>query len=203
MKILVLSPHADDGEIGCGGTIIKKLAAGHEVKWIVFSNYRVADKSYDIVAKEFKASMKTLGVEDCKLLNFFDSQFESSMTRVRQIIYDAVHTYKPDVVYAPIETSGHEDHRAVAIATKDVINRIDAVVLGYPVLGDIINPNEFEILTEEHVNQKLDAIMCYKSQVKTRPWFNRKNMLTTVTAWASRTSHAYVEAFELMKRVNE
>lgn len=202
-KILVLSPHADDGEIGCGGTIAKKLAEGYEVYWLVFSNYRLADKSYDIVKEELINSMTALGVVSWKLLTFMDTQFELSMRKIRQTIYDVIANYKPDIVYVPVETSGHEDHRTVAIATKDVVNRKNINVLGYPILGDDFSPNEFEPLDKEYVDKKLDAIMCYKSQKKTRTWFNRRNMMTTVTAWASRTKHQYVEAFKVIKRVNE
>lgn len=202
-RILVFSPHADDGEIGCGATIAKKLAEGHKVYWVVFSNYRLADKSYDIVKEELIESMMTLGVVSWKLLTFMDTQFEPAMGKVRQTIYDIISNYRPDVIYVPVESSGHEDHRAVAIATKDVVNRRNITVLGYPILGDEFNPNEFEPLDKEHVDKKMDAIMCYKSQKKTRVWFNRRNMMTTVTAWASRTSYQYVEAFEVIKRVNE
>jgi len=202
-KILVLSPHADDGEIGCGGTIAKKLALGHKVYWIVFSNYRLSDKSYDIVKEELIESMMALGVVSWKLLDFVDTQFESSMRKVRQTIYGIIANYKPDIIYVPVESSGHEDHRAVTIATKDVVNRKNITVLGYPILGDDFSPNEFEPLDTEYVDKKMDAIMCYKSQEKARVWFNRRNMMTTVTAWASRTSYQYVEAFEVIKRVNE
>ena len=202
-KILVLSPHADDGEIGCGGTIAKKLAEGYKIKWITFSNYRIADRSYDIVAKEFKVSMETLGVTDWSLLEYMDTQLENSISRIRQSIYDLLFAYEPDIIYVPVESSGHEDHRAVAIAVKDVVNRRNITVLGYPILGDDFSPNEFEPLDKEHVDKKLDAIMCYESQKKTRVWFNRRNMMTTVTAWASRTNYQYVEAFEVIKRVNK
>jgi len=202
-RILVLSPHADDAEIGCGGTIIKRLTEGYEVKWITFSGYRLTNKGHDDVTKEFKEAMETLGVTDYILLYFKDTRLEGSIRDIRQLIYDVIGEYKPDVVYVPVVTSGHEDHRAVTIATKDVINRRNITVLGYPILGDDFNPNEFEPLEKEYVDKKMDAIMCYKSQKKTRAWFNRRNMMTTVTAWASRTSYQYVEAFEVIKRVNE
>ena len=36
-RALVLAPHTDDGEFGCGGTISKLIASGCEVHYAAFS----------------------------------------------------------------------------------------------------------------------------------------------------------------------
>lgn len=36
-KILVLSPHTDDAELGAGGTIQKYIEQKKEILWVVFS----------------------------------------------------------------------------------------------------------------------------------------------------------------------
>ena len=36
-KILVLAPHTDDGELGCGGTIAQYIDQGKEVYYVAFS----------------------------------------------------------------------------------------------------------------------------------------------------------------------
>ena len=36
-KALVLAPHTDDGEFGCGGTMARLVAAGCEVRYVAFS----------------------------------------------------------------------------------------------------------------------------------------------------------------------
>ncbi len=35
-KILIISPHTDDGELGCGGTIAKFIEEGNEVDYVAF-----------------------------------------------------------------------------------------------------------------------------------------------------------------------
>ena len=42
MKVLVLSPHVDDGELGCGGTIAKLVGQAHVVHYLALSS---AEKS--------------------------------------------------------------------------------------------------------------------------------------------------------------
>jgi len=37
LKILLLSPHADDVELGCGGSIAKFKENGDDLFWVVFS----------------------------------------------------------------------------------------------------------------------------------------------------------------------
>jgi LmbE family N-acetylglucosaminyl deacetylase len=34
-KVLVLAPHTDDGELGCGGSIVRKIEEGAEVKYVI------------------------------------------------------------------------------------------------------------------------------------------------------------------------
>ena len=68
--ILVLGPHTDDGEFGCGGTMAKFIEAGKNVYYATFS---CAEESVpeglpkDILLKEVKASSKVLGIKDIVL----------------------------------------------------------------------------------------------------------------------------------------
>ena len=41
-RVLVFAPHTDDGEIGCGGTIVKFIEAGKQVYYIAFSIARTS-----------------------------------------------------------------------------------------------------------------------------------------------------------------
>ena len=36
-RALVLAPHTDDGEFGCGGTMARLVEAGCEVRYVAFS----------------------------------------------------------------------------------------------------------------------------------------------------------------------
>ena len=36
-KVLILAPHTDDGEFGCGGTISKFIEEGIELYYVAFS----------------------------------------------------------------------------------------------------------------------------------------------------------------------
>ena len=36
-RVLVLAPHTDDGEFGCGGTMARLVEAGSDVRYVAFS----------------------------------------------------------------------------------------------------------------------------------------------------------------------
>ena len=43
-RILILAPHTDDGEIGCGASISKFINENKEVVYIAFSSARKSSK---------------------------------------------------------------------------------------------------------------------------------------------------------------
>ena len=62
-RILVLAPHTDDGEFGCGGSIAKFINEGRQVYYVAFST---AEKSVpagmpkDILKVEVKEATRLL-----------------------------------------------------------------------------------------------------------------------------------------------
>jgi len=75
-RILFLSPHLDDVEISCGGTIAKFIEEGGKVFVVVFSTAK-AD------VEEYFKSMSELGVENPQLYNF---QFRIFKTKRQEIL---------------------------------------------------------------------------------------------------------------------
>src|SRR5581483_8623498 len=64
-RALVLAPHTDDGEFGCGGTMARLVDAGCEVRYIAFS---IATRSLpegfppDTLAREVREATTELGI---------------------------------------------------------------------------------------------------------------------------------------------
>src|SRR5918999_5169385 len=70
-RVLVLAPHTDDGEFGCGGTMARLVDAGTEVRYVAFS---IATKSLpdgfppDTLAREVKEATAELGIPEEQLV---------------------------------------------------------------------------------------------------------------------------------------
>jgi N-acetylglucosamine malate deacetylase 1 len=64
-RALVLAPHTDDGEFGCGGTMARMVDAGVEVRMVAFS---IATRSLpegfppDTLAREVREATAELGI---------------------------------------------------------------------------------------------------------------------------------------------
>jgi LmbE family N-acetylglucosaminyl deacetylase len=64
-RVLVLAPHTDDGEFGCGGTIARLVDRGAEVRYVAFS---IATKSLpagfppDTLAREVREATAVIGI---------------------------------------------------------------------------------------------------------------------------------------------
>lgn len=205
--VLILSPHADDGEIGCGASIVKHLVAGNTVKFVVFSGCRKYDgvRDINILRKELEASMKRLGVTDWEILDFEDMELEARAGDIRQKIHDLYKEYEPEYVYIPYSGSRHEDHVTVYESAIRVLGRKEVKLLGYYIIGDgnTFKPTYFETFQSlEPIQKKLDAIKSYGSQRQSRKWFNTATVEATLRFWASFTNNAYAEAFEVIKWVN-
>ena len=67
MKYLLLAPHTDDIELGCGGTVLKLLEEGNEVHWVVFSTAEDSippGMPLDTLKKEFLSVAGSLGLSE-------------------------------------------------------------------------------------------------------------------------------------------
>src|SRR6056297_2205904 len=70
-NILILAPHTDDGEFGCGGSIAKFLEKGNNVYYVAFSTAKQSVPEglpQDILEKEVKVATKRLGIKPENLI---------------------------------------------------------------------------------------------------------------------------------------
>src|SRR4030095_9281339 len=69
-RVLVLAPHTDDGEFGCGGTMARLVEEGADVRYVAFS---IATRSLpegfppDTLAREVREATAELGIPESQL----------------------------------------------------------------------------------------------------------------------------------------
>ncbi len=170
MNILVLSPHTDDGEHGCGGSIARFISEGKNVFYVAFST---AEKSVppeyprDILKSEVKEATKVLGIKETALI-LFDYEVRDFPAHRQEILEDIIHLkidLKPDMVMLPSTCDTHQDHQVIAQegfrAFKDV------TMIGYEAPRNNLSfpTNVFVALTEKDIRLKMKAVGCYRSQM--------------------------------------
>lgn len=170
-KVLVLAPHTDDGEIGCGGSISKWVGQGKEVYYVAFSSARKSvpqGMPKDILEKEVKEATQVLGIEPNNLI-LFDYPVREFPNCRQQILEDMVrlgNELKPELVLLPSTSDTHQDHQTISQEGFRAFKKISIVGYEMPYNNLSFSTNLFVVLEEEHVSKKAQALKCYKSQAR-------------------------------------
>jgi N-acetylglucosamine malate deacetylase 1 len=204
-RVLVLAPHTDDGEFGCGGTIARLLEAGTEVRYVAFS---IATKSLpagfppDTLAREVKEATSVMGIapEALTVHDFDVRSFPERRQDILELLIAAWEKWQPDAVLIPSLRDIHQDHQVVAAEGLRAFKR--TTVLGYEIPW---NNLEFDFqayvaLEERHVQRKVDALACYESQ-QHRNYANPDYIWNLARTRGINVSRDYAEAFEVYRVV--
>lgn len=202
-NILVLAPHTDDGEFGCGGSIAKFLEAGDNVYYIAFST---AKKSVpyglpqDILEKEVKEATQRLGINPENLIIY---GFEvRKLSYVRQDVLEELVKLKkqinPDLVLLPSPNDLHQDHYTVSMEGMRAFKQTS--MLGYEVPWNNLSfDNQCYVrLEERHLKQKVYALDAYNSQ-KTRYYASEDYIYSLAKTRGVQVNVRYAEAFEVIR----
>lgn len=200
-KVLVLAPHTDDGEFGCGGTISRLIREGCEVKYVAFSDCKEsvpAGFEINVLQKEMKAATQMLGITDVQLLDYKVRYFQSERQSILEEMVQIKKSFSPDAVFTPCTQDIHQDHST--ITTEAIRAFKDCTIFGYelPWNNLTLPSNAIVKLKEEDVESKLAAIAEYKSQqgrAYSDPAYLRAQALTRGTRIRTR----YAEAFEMIR----
>jgi LmbE family N-acetylglucosaminyl deacetylase len=168
-SVLVLAPHTDDGELGCGGTIAKLAAKGATVHYVAFS---ICEESVpepypkDILAQEVRKATRLLGIEEENL--HVQRYPVRRLGEHRQAILEYMVTKKtelrPDIVFVPASDDLHQDHQIIYAEGLRAFKR--TTLLGYqlPWNSTSFVGRAFFALEEGHIARKIAALNQYESQ---------------------------------------
>ncbi len=203
LTVLVLGAHADDIEIGCGGTILR-LAEQHPdatVQWAVLSASGGREPEARASAAEFLtgfASSRVL-VEE-----FRDGYFPYSGGAVKDWFEALKAEVSPDLVLTHHRHDLHQDHRLVCELTWNTFR--NHLILEYEVPkydGDLGSPNVFVPLSRSTAQRKVDAILGHFETQRTRHWFTADlfEAVMRLRGMESNADEGLAEAFYCRKLV--
>jgi len=205
--IFILSPHVDDGELGCGGTISKLTSKNADIHFIVFS---LAEKSIpsefpkDSTKKELNESMKTLKIpqNNIHLFNYEVRTFPQVRQEILEILTKLNKELSPDIVFTPSLNDLHQDHEVVAKETLRAFKK--KTIFCYEEPWNIIKFSSSVVikLTRNDIETKVKALSCYKSQAY-RPYFKEEVIYNLANARGTLIDHQYAEAFEIVRLIIE
>jgi len=204
-KIIILSPHCDDGELGCGGTIAKLLEEGNEVYYVAFSS---AEKSVpnglpkDTLIREVKKAMKTLGLPENNLI-LLDYETRVFPEYRQEILDDMIKLNKkirPDLVFLPSTFDTHQDHQVILQEGFRAFKKVS--ILGYEELWNNLTFKTiaFVKLEEEHILKKIEALKGYQSQSK-KFYMSENFTKGLASVRGGQINVPFAEAFEIIRLI--
>lgn len=202
-RILVLAPHTDDGEFGCGGTLARYLDEGADVYYVAFSSCEDSlplGVPTDTLKKELQIASAQLGIAASNLLilNYPVRRFP---THRQEILEDMVRLntdIKPDLVFLPSTYDTHQDHNTISEEGFRAFKR--SSLLGYelPWNNLTFTTNSFVFLTNTQLERKIEAIRCYKSQID-RNYSSADSIRALAITRGTQIGVSLAEAFEAIR----
>lgn len=204
-KVLILAPHTDDGEFGCGGTINKMINAGADVYYAAFSACRQSVKPEfpaDILITEVKAATRIMGIrpENLRLFDYDVRTFNYRRQEILDNILQLKQEINPDIVFIPSLNDMHQDH--ATIANEAVRAFKFATVLCYELPWNNLNFHTtcFFYLNEAEIETKINALKEYKSQAH-RTYANEEFIKGLARTRGVQSGVSYAEVFEVIRLI--
>jgi bacillithiol biosynthesis deacetylase BshB1 len=178
VDVLAFGPHADDIEIGLGGTVARHTAAGHQVGLCDLTRAELSTNGTpDERLAEARAAAATLGAAWRENLGWPDGGIAGSPEQIRSAV-DLVRRARPRVVAIPYWVDRHPDH----VAASNVLDQavFKSGLRRYETDADAWRPEwvcyyfinhstspSFVVDVSAYYEIKRKALACYRSQFET------------------------------------
>jgi len=204
-KVLVLAPHTDDGEFGCGGAIVKLIMAESEIHYVAFSSCRAsvpAGFPDDVLIQEVKAATKILGImpQNLHILDYPVRQFVHHRQEILEDMVKYQRELQPDLVFLPSVNDLHQDHHTVAMEGIRAFKQTTILAYEMPWNNITFSTQGYVKLDQRQMDIKLDALKEYKSQAH-RPYSTRELVCGLAKARGVSVNAEYAEAFEVVRLI--
>lgn len=201
LRVVALGAHADDLEIGAGGTVLRLLAERPHthVWWAVLSgsDERAAEAraaADDLLAGAAEAHVHTA--------SFDDGLFPQRAEALRAWVRDTLQPAQPHLVLTHRLADAHQDHRAVAELSWQTFR--GATIAAYEIPkweGDLGRPNAYVALDDATVARKLDVLARHFTSQAGKGWYDRETFAGLLRLRGVEAGVRYAEAFDCAKLV--
>jgi len=204
--ILILAPHTDDGELGCGGSIAKFCTSGVKVYYTAFSSCSTSlpeGLPADTLIKECKKSTAVLGIPPANT-SFFDFTVRTFPARRQDILDEMIllnKTIQPDLVFAPASSDIHQDHGVISSEARRAFKNTSLLGYEFPWNQTNFNPGFFIRLTPAELHIKNEALKAYQSQ-QHRKYMNEDLFRSLARVRGIQCDSEFAEAFEVIKLIS-
>jgi len=201
LSVLCLGAHADDIEIGCGGTLLRLLSERTNVRvhWVVMSGSPTRAREAQRSARRIlsRARTKVIRVE-----GFRDGFLPYEGTGVKEVFEQLKAEVSPDLIFTHSGADRHQDHRLMSELTWNTFR--DHLILEYEIPkydGDLGQPNVFVPLREAIRRRKIRLLMSAFPSQRGKRWYSGETFdgLMRLRGIECGAPEGYAEAFHNRK----
>jgi LmbE family N-acetylglucosaminyl deacetylase len=129
-------------------------------------------------------------------------RFPEHRQDILQQIIELRDEIKPDIVFVPSPNDIHQDHQVIAQEGLRAFKR--HTLLGYeePWNNIIFETRCFIPLREEHIQRKIEALQCYRSQGH-RTYLDAEFIRSLARTRGTQIEGGYAEAFEVLRWIHK
>lgn len=216
-NIVIFAPHQDDETIGCGG-IIQKLSPANNVHIAVAARV-TAFQSYHPVCgqyvpykgtdrdKEFLRALQILNVKETHVHYLFAPEYHNRLDGIQKAdlitgLENMIQNAKADCIFIPARST-NQDHQILhdCLLSAARPHFYHGAILEYEVeYEEDFRPNYYVSLTKDEAETKLNALMCFETQMKSGfAKISRNALRARMEYRGSDVCSAYAEAFRLIR----
>ena len=218
MNVLIFAPHRDDEVLGCGGTILKRKAAGDRIA-VCLVTAREGDVLPDCtqrIHEEMKRCHAFLGVDEYIGFPYGANKLElTPRLDFNRSFDEAVQKLRPEEVYLPFWGDMQRDHQLTAEAAMVALRAknpwapkriyayetLSETGIHVPTPENAFIPNVFEDISA-YLPAKLEAMRFYTSQLRSFPDLRSLEAVESLAKLRGATVRvAAAEAFMLVREL--
>jgi LmbE family N-acetylglucosaminyl deacetylase len=195
LRVLAIGAHADDIEIGAGGTILSWIASGAKVSvdWCVLSAPGGRADEARASAGDF---LEGATRSDIHLGDFRDGYFPADRAAVKDWLEGLKRLETPDLILCHQRDDAHQDHRIVCELAWNTFR--DHLILEYEIPkwdGDLGQPNFFAPLSEDVLAKKIALLHKHFGTQRSKAWFDEDTFRGLARLRGVECRERYAEAF--------
>lgn len=216
---LVVAVHPDDETLGCGGTLLRLVAEGHRIHWVIVTEMIPGLYSPEQIQRrevEISEVSSAFGFTSVHRLGFpttlLDEQSDAAMVGA---LSKVLHEVRPQALFLPFKSDVHSDHRKTYAAgmaciktfrypfiRKVMMMEVPSETEFAPALPDsTFSPNVFRDISSQ-MERKIEIFQTYKSEVAEAPFPRSIEKIRALASWrGSAAGCSYAEAFMLLKDI--
>jgi len=219
IHVVVIAPHPDDETLGCGGTILKHIAQGDRVSWIImtqahggigYSEAQINEREImiDKVASAYRFA-------ETYRLNFPSTTLDHvQLGDIIGSVNSVFQKEKPEIIYMPFVNDIHSDHyytvQAVQACSKSFRHPEVKKVISYETPSETdftlppnacFQPNLFVDISA-HFKRKLEILSLYEKELKEHPFPRSYKGIEALATMRGATANVQqAESFMLLKEI--